>query len=480
MIFLNFTQKWENVLEKGNPENIFFKNQKIEVLNVDAHRVCILSMTIASRLFFFIFGATDKAIILCSGLFFVLYIPILYLIGKEIFDKKTAIISTVLYTISLNILYYSTSGLTDSLYIFILISTIYVLLKSKVATQLFIVGVLLGLSRLVRINSTFFLLPFLIYIYRNKNTESIYKNCLFFIIGYFISTIPLFIVSYLSTGDLFYSPHTATLAMGSEIYPKKYLSRSLLQVDSFEFLANYPIVFIKKYVINLLGYYHQFIIGITKPIILSLFVCGLFIWPKNKQRNELLILFIGMVMLQLLIVSAAYVRIRYFHIFIPLFIIFAVDNFFFLFNNYFPEKRILKTITYVCLAIILLLPTLAKFVLENNSDQRGQYNYLADLFKGNTNNNDTILTDIPDAVGWYGMRKAIGLPITTSLIKEINDNYKNIDAIFLTDEHFYNPYIDISEEWKDLLHNTPSVYKDYKFAGIFNNGETVAVLYKKL
>lgn len=429
--------------------------------------------------FIYIFGATDYAVALSSSLFYILIIPVLYLFAKELFNRKTALVSTALYIISWRMLYYSISGLTEPLYIFLLLLTCYTLIKSKTTAQLFLVGILFGLSRITRVNSLFLLMPILLYVWFDNKEKRLLK-CSIFLSGFIIATLPFHIKLYLLTGNPFYFYNVSAAAAFTDVYPKGTLFGNLERISSFDFIISYPLVFLKKYLGNLVGYYEYFLVSVTKPLIMAFFIVSLFRWSRDKKINRFKLLFFGMLVFQVFIISIATVRIRYFHIFIPFIIMFAVDYFFFVFEKMFAKNRALRQIISLGLILFLIGPTAYTIAREVDIGNRNKYYWVKEFLDKNSGEVEVVITDIGPAVDWYGNRKAISLPVSFDVVEQVDTNYIEIDAILLTNEDFDSPYIEIADEWKDLLQDVPSVYRGYEFSRKFENGEMVAVLYKKL
>lgn len=371
--------------------------------------------------FFLIFGVNDNAVALSSGIFFILSVPLIYLLAKELFNRKIAVISALIFTIELNMLYYSVSGLTESLYIFLLLFSFFLFIKARIGWHFLLLGIVLGLSRMVRMNTTFFILPFLLFAYFSLEQKKNIKNPIFLMIGFLFGCFPDLYKEYRIYGDPILGYYGAAAAWGMPHFDLREIKQNSF-ITSIDYLVKYPKELLNKYLKNILEYYEG-LLKITKPLIMSFFVVSLFKWDKDSKIHKIKGLFLLCFLFQLLILGAyaGDAQIRYFHIFIPFIIIFSVDSFFLVYSNFLKIKDIFKETLIIVTILILLAPTVYFIISREHFSQDGSDPLiLRTKIQMLTNSNDIIVGDDCVRVAWYADRKTLPLPKTKKMFEQVN------------------------------------------------------------
>ncbi|PQP35626.1 hypothetical protein C6A37_01635 [Desulfobacteraceae bacterium SEEP-SAG9] len=109
---------------------------------------------------YLIFGVRPWVVLFIQLLLNIFSLIMVYLLSKMFFNNKISIIATFLYAIDPHVIFYSTTLLTDTLFVFLFLSSILSLiqgLSNQKALFLFLTGFFLGLATLVRPISQYFI-----------------------------------------------------------------------------------------------------------------------------------------------------------------------------------------------------------------------------------------------------------------------------------------------------------------------------------
>lgn len=167
-----------------------------------------------------IFGFIDEASALGSGFFFVFTAPLVFLLARRLFNNVVAIASVLLYVASPQLLYYSISGMTESMSVFFMV-LVFLALLSPLTINRFgdvLLGFAIGLFYLTRYNALLFL-PFI----------ALYRACqwpkrglgpvLRVALGFLLAASPWFIRNTVLFGSPLFSLQKYEPAMFTESYP---------------------------------------------------------------------------------------------------------------------------------------------------------------------------------------------------------------------------------------------------------------------
>ncbi|MCL5935642.1 MAG: glycosyltransferase family 39 protein, partial [Firmicutes bacterium] len=92
-------------------------------------------------------GFTDEASALSSGLFFILTSPVVFLLARQWFGNLVAAGSVLVYTLTPKLLYFSISGMTEPLAVFLMTAAVlsFSSRSLKNSTGDWLSGIILGL-----------------------------------------------------------------------------------------------------------------------------------------------------------------------------------------------------------------------------------------------------------------------------------------------------------------------------------------------
>ncbi len=159
----------------------------------------------------------------------VLTIPVVYVFGKKILEKRYALLASAFFAFDPNLIENSIFGITEPLFILCGILSIFFVLSNK--TRYFILGALFaGFSLDIRLNGiVLFIILTIICFTTGITKKEKMKKFLIFLIIFTIAASPFFIQSYVGYGNPFSSIINLTQGIQTNVAPS--LDASLLESD---------------------------------------------------------------------------------------------------------------------------------------------------------------------------------------------------------------------------------------------------------
>jgi len=206
-----------------------------------------------------------------------------FLIAKEIFDRKVALLSVLLLALTPTFFFFSTTMLSGIISTFFVLSGIYFFIRKRY----FLSGIFFGISFMTRflqlISFLIILISFFIY---NKINKKLIKNYFNLIIGFFIPVFPYLVLNYFLYNNIL---HPFLLQL--------FLTKTTGWLN-YQSLWFYPLELFKEnflYVFFIVGVFYLFKnkVKLEKSIILYLFLILFlfFIFTKQKEMRFLIVLF---------------------------------------------------------------------------------------------------------------------------------------------------------------------------------------------
>lgn len=434
--------------------------------------------------FFKLFGISDFVALLPSYLSYFILVILLFFFVKRYLDIKTAAVAAVILIFNKEILDFSLIALSDTVYIPIFFLFFFLLVKAKTLRGIFIAGILLGISQLVRNNIYPFLIPTLVYLYFYPDLPR-WRKITFLMIGIFIPVILEGIRSFLETGTPFFSYGKFMLMSYSEKYPWINVFRNIANPSLFEFLIDEPGQFISKYLTNLVTIMDQ-ILTVSNLYLLAFFLSEMFYWKDNQDWNRIKTLFLFLFLSQILFISSVnFSTTRFFIFFIPMIIIFAAKGFLRVSTDLISaikipwQKRIYSLLLFLFF-VFFMLPVLYAIFTPHKSAGLGfktpQFGFLIqkqeaeklnEFLRQELKENQVIWTDLPEILEWEGDQLCGWLPTQVKMIYEIHKRIP-VDAILLTSAR--TPYR-MEQEWQYLFFKEVSLPR-YRTVKVYR-GESV-------
>lgn len=395
-------------------------------------------------LFFKIFGVNDFSVVFSSAIFYFAIIIVLFLLAKEMFSEKVAIISILFFAFNPVVLTWVMWGTPDPLFTFLLLLSLLTLVRNKSPV---LAGFIFGLCQISRLHSYFYLfgiLLFIIFLYpKEKRLQNIFK----FVTGAFPVIFILMIYQYLNAGILFSSSAGNYLALFTLTYPGPHSLRTLDVIFFFEFIVKYPLDIFAKIKSSLYNFFSFFPL-IISPYLMSFFFCGLFFGYNDPKSNKYKFLLIFLIFSTILfyLVSITYLE-RYILTLLP-FIIIIISHFITILSSGVLKKKLFFLVLFSFLIVPSLFVDVYSLALckKGIEETKILHNAVAKICKENFKEDTFVLSDSPWTVSWYGKKKSIWLPLSPDDIKKIEKKVK-IQGIILTPLYIPQTELDTPSLW---------------------------------
>ena len=474
-------------------------------------------------LFIKVLGATDQAVAVAAGFFFILGAGMTFLLGRELFGRLVGFMSALVFVFSAQNLINSVSGMTETMAVFMMLLSIYLLVAPWVRSPWgdMLAGAALGLFYLTRYNALLFM-PFLALFtwYRshgregratpwsNYNCDSKYSGLwavVRYIAAFWLVISPWLIRNYLVMGSPMFSLQKFEPAMFTAAYPGYSMYMMLEKVDIGRFIMTHPQEIWSKIIAGWAefraGFFDPGMTGVS-PYLFGLFLVSLIIpfgyGRKDSRGGKLYLthavrggsravsghkgvrpLLVACFVTQLAALLAIHFIYRLFFIFMPLYIIFGVAALVWVLGilaDRLPVKRDgfigLFTVLLVGVFIATNLPSW-KPLKEGEMPIIG----LRESVKAVTNmstRNELIISNDGHLLAWYGDRYAAKLPHRVDMIPEM-EKLAPLKYIYLSSRMSWNiPEADRS--WHQLYWGKPREIYGFKQVMVFPDG---SVIYRK-
>jgi 4-amino-4-deoxy-L-arabinose transferase-like glycosyltransferase len=437
--------------------------------------------------FFKLFGISDFVALLPSYLsYFILLILLFYFVNRYL-DIKTAVIATVILIFNREILEMSLVALSEGVYTLLFFLFLSIFVKANSLKAIFISGIFLGISHLIRENLYPFLVPLFVYLYFYPDLPR-WKKMISFILGILVPILPNMVRSFWETGSPFFSYGKFVLMTYTEKFPWLNIYRDIQNPSLFEFLKDEPSQFLLKYLNNLATALEQ-ILTISNPYLLAFFLIGMFYWKISPEWKRIKILFLFLLVSQIFFISLFTFTHRFFIPFLPWMALLAAQGFLQLSEDFISavkrdwKKRALSIAIFLFI-IFFMTPSIYTIFKPYKPAFLGfktpQFGFLIpkeeakrlnDFLRSELKENQVIWTDLPEILEWEGNRLCGWLPTHIQSIYEIQKKIP-VDAILLTS---LRTPTQMEEEWKYLLFSEHSLPR-YRNVKLYKGGMVFAKL----
>jgi 4-amino-4-deoxy-L-arabinose transferase-like glycosyltransferase len=435
--------------------------------------------------FFKLFGISDFAALLPSYLSYFILMILVFLFAKRYLEIQTATLAVLILIFNKDILDPSTVAISEGVYTLFFFLFFFFFIRARSLSGVFLSGIILGMSNLIRENLYPFLIPTLVYLYFYPDLPR-WKKMTFFIVGVLIPVVPNMIRSVLATGSPQFSYGKFGLMAFTPKYPWLSIYRNIQNPSFLEFLVNEPGQFFVKYLSNLVAALER-VISVSNPYLLAFCAVEMFYWKISPEWKRIKMLFIFLLLSQILFISLITFAVRFFTPFLPLMAVLAAQGFLRMaeqsLSGLKPSwKKGIFALNVVLFFIFFVMPTTYSIIrptqtLNSKTLQfgflmpRDEAKRLNEFVSAELKENQVIWTDVPEVLEWEGDRLCGWLPNRIESIYEIHRRIP-VDALLLT--NLRTPY-EMGEEWKYLLFSDQSLplYRNVKF---YNGGVLVAKL----
>lgn len=415
--------------------------------------------------FFKLFGASEHTLFLFFGIWFFTGIIIFYFLALKIFGQKVAFWSVLLFASSFKILNHAVFGALELLDISLFLLFLLLIYHPKYHFYYYLAAFVFGLSYLNHYVNLFFLPLFLLYLYFALEKGKRFRTLIIFC-GIFLATIsPLLAYNFHYTKNLLFSFQTSAMVAGrTNLYPlASMVDRKLLIINPLFFILHHPLAMAAKSLILLKETIKNLPFKLLDSTLVFFMAVLFFLLPRSqaaptpkplkiRHLDWFPYLILTVFGINLLIYSLFVAEVRYFTIFAPSLILFAVGLICGL-----PLKR------QLVLLIILFLSNLYPFVSYSQTKPKTAkpLYFLSDYayIRESTGKQDVLMGEDRE-IGWFADRKAISLPDNFGTIKTIQEEYLPIRGIYICSGLSREPYCAQLEENEGSI---PGFYLKKKF-----------------
>jgi hypothetical protein len=445
-------------------------------------------------------GAYDQTVVLTSALFYFLLLPIVYLLGKRLFDARVANWSLLFCLFNAPLLAYSVRGVGLPLAAFLVALVAFILSFAKTKADegtetagnksvgvtpglAGAAGAVLGLASLAQYSLGLLALPVGVYLSRVSGKQRKV------ILGAFLVCFVVVIAPWLYRNQrVFHSPffclRNYEFMMGTSAYPGKSLYRRM-ESDLYtpiKFLTNLrgaPVGIAKKYFLAVESLYRQV------PLLFNVLPMGFFLVSLFYPFQSHVVLRMRGAMLAMLVMLLIAVPLfdgsggidsgKALIPLMPVALIFAAAGFTRLVDEWLkqPFSRI---VACVVTCFIISLPLVTTLMLQRRPADNPSLTMM-ESFRSHMNRDAVVVTNAPWEVAWVSRKKAILFPELPQSMDDIEQIIKpsKIDFIYLSPS--IQRYPNLGGAFWSQLYLRPQPWGQFEVDPVTNS--QVEILYRR-
>lgn len=250
--------------------------------------------------FFYLFGSTSifqnmiYARIISDFVGALSIFPLAY-IGKELLDdKRSLIFLLILFVFSSQLIMSSTSAMTEPLFTFLLLMSVYFIIKARENQNYILIASLFGaFAYYVRPNGIFVLLIILFsfFLLRREIPKFSYKYIIYITVIFFAISAPFLYQRYTHFGSAFFYGENSKYFVDTyqQVWSNNVPVPSLMDYLSTHTFTDYIDKFIIRGFFKIIFYYVYF--GVISPLLLFFFLYGILRYFNDKKFLPLIVTF---------------------------------------------------------------------------------------------------------------------------------------------------------------------------------------------
>jgi len=398
----------------------------------------------------------DRVVMLTGWFFFVVNLLLMYLLARELFDRRVAAISAFLYLFCQELLDHAVSGLATGPVAMWLLIAAYALLKadrwrraerSEVAVNgaLAVSALAIGLATLTQYAVCVAILPLVVYAAVAFRSAG-WRRALLCLAVFALVVTPWLARNRVVSGKWWgLTPYGLLEQTGRGRFWKPW--GQLQRQYAADSPWNWHILATKT-VRNLRGLYEVTLKEVGANYLIAFFLVSLVHRWRDEEavrlRRWILWAMIGCA--GWLSVAGPPQR-NFFTAFLPLIIVYATAFFVVLFERLQFRTRLLRRGTVGLFVAVNMVPMVLAILPPRETLPYPPYNSSVGAELGRTFREDELLaSDIPWAVAWYADRATLWIPVQERDFIEINDRIRVISGVYLTQETLERRKV--LEEWR--------------------------------
>lgn len=400
-------------------------------------------------------GATDSVVAMVSGLFYVLTVPLVYLLGARVFSRPVGLLAALVFAVNALMLEYAISGLHITLYVF-LTTTLLLVLYDVAArarnraegrgpalprAQLVLAGALTGALYLTDPIFVWIAPAALGTVIALSAPSQRARAALLFLLPLGVLALPWMWRNGVLTGNPVFGLRGMEVWMGTRGYYPGSLAYRMTPEDMTPGVGLFQAV-VRKLLLGA-GEVVQVFPQVSASWMLAFLLPSLLFRftdeAVNSLRRVMMYCFVGLLAGSLLLG----IRMPVFVSLIPTMLVFAIAYLLHLVEQARLPRRSVALLAGL-LSAAAVLPVLHDMVLGDRPPKLADA-ATARIFGPLTGRNQVVLSDQPWLIAWYADRPAIWIPAVDNKIAAMRRRFPQARWLFLTEETR-----GFSPEWKAL------------------------------
>jgi len=385
----------------------------------------------------------DRTLMLAGWTFFIAGLTLTYLLGRELFDGRVALLATVLYLFCNPLLDHAIAGLPTGLLSTLFLLTVYGLFKAEqwqqagrsllwVNTALGVSTLALGLGILTDYPFAALIVPFVVYVGLTFGRRQCWRKCGLVLALLAVVLAPWIIRNYRQSRTLFGLAHYSVIE-GTGRKTDHEIREGQLQRS----YAPAPAIGLRSVGREVLMNIRQLYEDTSKADANYLMVFFLVSVLHRFRRDEVFrlrrLLFWGLLMYVLWFSATGVPQRNPLIVFIPLVILYAAAFFYVLFERLQLRTRGRRAGMVLLFAGINVVPFGLAILPPRDTMPYPPYapevaRSLGEMFSPA----EVLASDMPWATAWYAQRSTVWTPVTESDYQKIHLNVHNIAGLYLT------------------------------------------------
>jgi hypothetical protein len=391
---------------------------------------------------FGVLGAKDTVAAGVSGIFYLLTIPVLYLLSVRLFNRAVGLITMAIFIFNALMLEYAISGLHITLYIFLTTCLLLAIHRIAVTTQdnpgaggtrlprgaQAMAGTLAALLYLTD-PIFFWILPVIVFVIVKLSPAHKPQAALNCLLPMLLLTLPWMLRNATLTGNPIFGLRGYELWMSTPQYYPGDIAYRMTEQELIRSVGLFKAI-VQKILLGA-GQVVQAFPQVTASWVLAFFLpCLLFRFTDpavNSVRRTMMYCFFGIFVGMALF----YIKMTLFVSFIPTMLIFSVAYLRHLMQQaQLPRTSVVFTSALITVAVCL--PLLSEMFLVDRTPRLPAANSVRSL-ETISKAKDLCLSDQPWIVAWYADRSCLWIPVTDKKIGDFGKELGGVRWLFLTE-----------------------------------------------
>lgn len=385
----------------------------------------------------------DRVMMMVSWLFYVIAMGLTYVLARDMFDHRVAVLSAFLYLFCDPLLGFGISGLPMGWLTVLFLTMTYGVMKAErwqaagkpawwVHGALAASALAVGLGTLTQYAFASVLVPLLVYVGVSFPRQWFVKVGL--CLGVFLLVLTPWVVRNVKVSrTMFGLAHYEMLegmgkGTGNEIREGQFQRDYQPEMPPFK---AWPII--RKCLLNGRELYERSLKEVGSNYLIAFFLAALLHRFKREEVFRLRrLVFWSMIICMVWLGMAGFPERNFLNVFMPLVIIYAAAFFYVMFERLQFRTRLLRTGMIALFVVLNAVPFLFTVLPPSPTLPTHDPKVIVEHVRDKFREDEMLISNVPWAVAWYGDRTAVWVPYAERDYYAINDGVRLISGIYLT------------------------------------------------